>query len=65
VGLAANHGSPPDNSLKDQTTIEAFWRFQFSENLAITPSVQLILDPALNPVDDKVWVYGARFRLTF
>ena len=65
VGLAANHGSPPDSSLDDQTSIEAFWRFQFSANLAITPSVQLILDPALNPVDDKVWVWGARFRLTF
>jgi porin len=65
VGLAANHGSPPDSSLDDQTSVEAFWRFQFSENLAITPSVQLIIDPALNPVDDKVWVWGARFRMTF
>ena len=64
-GIAANHGSPPDSGLDDQTSIETFWRFQFSENLAITPSVQLILDPALNPVDDKVWVWGARFRLTF
>ncbi len=65
VGVAANHGSPPDDSLSDQTSIEAFWRFQFSENFAITPSVQLILDPALNPVDDEVWVWGARMRLTF
>ena len=65
VSLAANHGSPPDDSLSDQTSIEAFWRFQFSENFAITPSVQLILDPALNPVDDEVWVWGARMRLTF
>ena len=65
VGVAANHGSPPDDSLSDQTSIEAFWRFQFSENFAITPSVQLILDPALNPVDDEVWVWGVRTRLTF
>jgi len=65
VGLAANHGSPPDSSLDDQTTVEAFWRFQFSQSLAITPSVQLILDPALNPVDAEVWVWGARFRLAF
>jgi porin len=65
VGIAANHGSPPDNTLRDQTSVEAFWRFQFSENLAITPSLQLLIDPALNPVDDKVWVFGARFRITF
>jgi porin len=64
IGVAAN-GSPPDDTLSDQTSIEAFWRFQFSENFAITPSVQLILDPALNPVDDEVWVWGVRTRLTF
>ena len=65
VGLSVNHGSPPDNSLDDQTSIETFWRFQFSQSLALTPSVQLILDPALNPEDDQVWVWGLRARLTF
>ena len=65
VGLAVSHGSPPDDSLSDQTTIETFWRFQFSQSLAITPSVQLVLDPALNSVDDKVWVWGLRARLAF
>jgi porin len=64
VGMAVSHGSPAVSGLSDQTTVEAFWRFQFSENLAITPSLQLILDPALNPVNDNVWVWGARFRLT-
>jgi porin len=64
VGLSVNHGSPPDESLRDQTTVEAFWRYQFSQGLAITPSVQLLLDPALNPDEDTVWVWGLRFRLT-
>ena len=63
VGLSVNHGSPPDDSLRDQTTIEAFWRYQFSQGLAITPSIQLLLDPALNPDEDTVWVWGLRFRL--
>ena len=62
VVLSVNHGSPPDDSLRDQTTIEAFWRFQFSRGLAITPSVQLLLDPSLNPTEDRVWVWGFRFR---
>jgi porin len=65
VGLAVNHGSLPDNSLRDQTTVEVFWRYQLAENFAITPSVQLLVDPALNPEDDKVWVYGVRARITF
>jgi carbohydrate-selective porin OprB len=63
IGLSVNHGSTPDDSLRDQTTIEAFWRYQFSQGLAITPSVQLLLDPALNPGEDTVWVLGLRFRL--
>ena len=65
VGLALNHGSPSNDGLRDQTTIEAFWRFQFSQNFAITPSVQLLIDPALNPVEDEVWVWGLRARFTF
>jgi len=65
VGISANWGSPPDKSLEDQTTIEAFWRFQFSQGFAITPSLQLLLDPALNPAEDKVWVFGLRARLAF
>ena len=27
VGLAANWGDPPDETLREQTTVEAFWRF--------------------------------------
>jgi porin len=63
VGIAVNRGSPPDRTLRDQTSIEAFWRFQFSQGLAITPSIQLLLDPALNPEKDTIWVWGLRFRL--
>ena len=43
---------------------EFFYRVQFAQNLAITPSLQLLKDPALNPVHDTVWVWGIRFRLT-
>ncbi|MGI9264730.1 MAG: carbohydrate porin, partial [Gammaproteobacteria bacterium] len=65
VGLSVNWGSPPDSSLSNQTTIESFWRFQFSQGFAITPSLQLLLDPALNPEEDSVWIFGLRARLAF
>jgi porin len=65
VGLSAAWGKPPDDSLREQTTIETFWRFQFAQNLAISPNVQLLLNPSLNPEQDKVWVIGLRTRLTF
>jgi porin len=49
--------------LDDQYTIEAFYRLQLSQNLAITPDVQLLIDPALNPQEDRLWVLGLRARL--
>jgi porin len=33
--------------LDDQYTAELFYRLQLTQNLAITPDVQLIIDPAL------------------
>lgn len=65
AGVGINWGDPPDSTLRDQTTIEAFWRFQFAQNLAFTPSVQYLINPALNTQDDSVWVFGLRTRLTF
>jgi porin len=65
AGIGINWGDPPASSLPEQITTEAFWRFQFAPNFAITPSVQWLIDPALNDEDDEVWVYGLRMRLTF
>ena len=31
--------------------------------LAITPDVQLLINPALNPDEDQIWVFGLRARL--
>jgi porin len=64
LGLAVNWGEPPQNDLDAQTTGEFFYRLQLSENLAITPNLQLLRDPALNDEDDTVWVTGLRIRLT-
>ena len=65
LGLAVNWGQPPDDELDDQTTVEAFWQFQFSQNLEITPSIQYLKDPALNPEDDELWQASLRAHLTF
>lgn len=64
LGLAINWGDPPGSSLSSQTTGELFYRVQFSQNLAITPSLQLLKDPALNDQHNQVWVYSLRIRLT-
>jgi porin len=63
MGLGLNWGDPGDDDLDDQYTAEVFYRFQFSQNFAITPSAQVILDPALNPDDDELFFFGLRARL--
>ena len=64
AGIGFNWGELPGN-LGEQTTMEAFWNIQFAQNLAITPGVQYLGDPALNPTDDNVWIVSLRMRLTF
>ncbi len=65
IGLGVSWGQPSDNSLHDQYTAELFYRLYLTQSLAITPDVQLTIDPALNPDEDVVGVFGLRVRLTF
>lgn len=49
--------------LNDQWTIEIFYRLQLSKRLAITPDIQWLVNPALNPVNSSVFIWGFRGRL--
>lgn len=62
-GLAFNWGDPSDDNLRDQTTGEMFYRIQLAQNLAITPSVQLFINPSLSPDEDQIWLGSLRLRL--
>jgi porin len=64
LGLAVNWGQPPQDELDSQVTGEFFYRLQLSENLAVTPNIQRLRDPALNAEDDALWVTGFRVRIT-
>ena len=64
AGIAINHGELADAGLDSQTTGEIFYRLQFAQNLAITPSIQILKDPALNSQESTITIYGLRLRLT-
>ena len=49
----------------DQLTVEAFYRFSISPGLQITPSIQYIKDPLLNPSASSVTLFGLRARIVF
>ena len=64
-GVGVSWGSPADGELRDQLMSEAFYRFQLTQFLAVTPDVQLIVDPALNPNVDVLALFGLRLRAAF
>jgi len=62
LGVGLNWGEPNKDTLgpglKDQITLEIFYRFQLAEQFALTPDIQYIQDPALNPNEDSLWIFG-------
>lgn len=65
AGIGISFGKAADGSLQDQFTSEAFYRFQLTQALAVTPDLQLIGNPALEPRRDALALFGIRLRATF
>ena len=62
IGAGFNWGEPNGGG-RDQYTSELFWRYQLTKEIALTPSLQYILNPALNPTEDSLWAAGLRVRV--
>ena len=69
IALGLSWGEPSEENfgvgLEDQYTAELFYRMQILQSLTVTPDVQLLIDPALNPQEDVIAVFGVRGRLAF
>ncbi len=68
IALGLSWGEPSEENfgegLKDQYTAEIFYRIQILQNVTVTPDIQLLVDPALNPEEDVIAVFGIRGRVT-
>ncbi len=68
-GLGLNWSQPNKDTYGDvlvhenQYSAELFSRIQFSQHLAITPSLQMIVNPALNNKQDGIFMFGLRGRI--
>ncbi|ESQ11585.1 MAG: carbohydrate porin [Thiohalocapsa sp. PB-PSB1] len=69
LGFGLNWGRPNralfGAKLNDQYAAELYYRWQLADEIAITPSVQLLVNPPLNPDQDQAWVAGVRARVAF
>jgi porin len=67
LAVGINWGEPNEASfgpdLDSQFTMELMYRIQILRELAVTPDLQFIIDPANNPDDDFIAVFGIRARL--
>jgi porin len=67
LGVGVNWGEPNESSfgsgLDDQYTVEAFYRIPLTQQIALTPGIQYIKNPALNPRDDSIFMFGLRARI--
>jgi porin len=66
LGFGLNWGQPNEDTwepdLPDQYTAEIFYRWQISKAIAVTPDLQYIKNPALDPDTSSIWVFGLRMR---
>jgi porin len=61
LGVAVNWADVEDAD-DDQITFEGFYFMKLGGFLEITPDIQLIMNPALNPNEDQITIYGLRVR---
>jgi len=68
LGFGINWSRPSTDTfgpgLDDQITAELYYRWQVLKILAITPDVQILFNPALNPDEDVITVFGLRGRIS-
>lgn len=69
VGVGLSWGRPSEESfgpdLDDQVTAEVFYRFHVWRILSLTPDVQILIDPAQNPDENVIALFGIRGRISF
>lgn len=65
LGVGLGWGRFSDRTLNDEYVAELFYMLQLTQRLAITPDVQVIVDPPLNPHEGVIGVFGIRGRLSF
>ena len=65
LGIGLSWRKPSAAGLDDQFVAEIYNKVQLTRRLAVTPSIQLIANPSLNPDRDFLAIFGIRGRVDF
>jgi hypothetical protein len=55
----------PGDELRDQYGVETYWKILLTPNLWITPGIQVVFDPSLNPTTDVIVIPHLKFRVAY
>lgn len=58
--LGLGWADPVTPESRDEYVVETSYKFQLLKGFSLLPNAQLLLDPANNPDEDRVWVLGLR-----
>lgn len=64
-GIAGTWSNPSNDSLPGEKLFELFYRIQVTENMGLSPDLQFVVDPSLNPSEDLVTIVGLRLKVLF
>jgi porin len=65
IGIGLSWGEPYEKNARDQFGVEAYYRVQLTNEIAITPDIQYIINPTQNTEVDSLWVFSLRVRANF
>ncbi|MCP4884955.1 MAG: carbohydrate porin [Flavobacteriales bacterium] len=67
LGFAVGWGEPNETTfsegLDNQFTAELFYRLQISKHFVVAPDIQYLINPALNPDESSIFIWGIRGRI--
>ena len=64
IGGGYTWSDPANRALDNQSMIDGYYRVQVTPEIQVGPTLQVIFDPVNNPVEDTVFIYGIRARVT-
>lgn len=65
LAMSFTFADPADRTLNDQKAIDAYYRVQLTPEIEFGPTLQVVIDPVNNALDDTVVVGGLRMRFVF
>ena len=64
AGWAKPSAETYGSGLSNETVLETSYKFQLSQNFSLMPDVQVVFNPAFDPSESSVWVFGLRAILS-